>query len=337
MLRQVYKKDLFKETLAQNTKYSSLIAKAESIKNEPIKVSYVSIPTLYNPAFYHNKVVYINLAGKGLESQYEEGMLAHELGHAISGYADQFIFLNIRISVIFRTIVLNMRNRVLAKNKALPKWFDFILYYSLFFLSFIDDLILYRFIRQEEFEANKYACMITSGHSLRTYYYKMHLRYKRQMYPFDLLHPSPKAMIDEMNTFMEIDDLDKPIYHVDYRVYYVERLDKEEDINSLKFSFYARHSNTNHIRVLDTLSHYYMRGIGTERDLDKALHYAYISCHNHNIRGCYNMGLIYEMLEEYTLALNHFMMAQDKIPSAKQKIKTIQRKIELQDQETRVS
>lgn len=291
-------------------RYLDMIKKAEEIKGCKIPVKFIEFERLHYPAFYHKGIVYINNANKSYPSQYIEGLIAHELGHAISGYADDFVFAQVKMSNVARAIIVSIRQAFMRKeNKELNQYVEGFLYYLMRSLTWLDEYILFKYLRIEEYEANKNACLISDGFSLRTYYYHVHRRRRKQRFEFDVIHPAPKAMIIRMEKYMDLNEYNKDVYAVDDKIYYVVNKMNVRDQNIAKFNFYIHCGNQENPYVNNRISDCYFKGKGVEKDIDQALFYALKAESQGSTKGLFNIGQFYELKEDYENALVYYSKA----------------------------
>lgn len=318
-----------------DNKFHDMIEKAEKLKGTKIPVKFIEFKRLHYPAFYHKDTVYINQTDQSYPPQYIEGMIAHELGHAISGYIDDYVFAQVKMSNFARAIIVNVRMAIMnKKNKEVNKYLEGFLYYLMRFLTWFDEIILFKYLRREEYEANKNACLISDGHSLRTYYYHVHRRRRRQRYEFDVIHPSPKSMILRMEKYMDLDEYNKDVYAVDNKIYYVVNKMNVKEQNIAKYNYYIHRADQDSPYVNNKISECYFRGKGVKKDIESALKYALKAESQGSEKGYYNIGVCYEMKEDYENALIYFNKAHNKgSSSAARKIQVLTKKLELQKEE----
>jgi hypothetical protein len=337
---QHIKKDPFGKTkdikeVDFDDRYVDMIKKAEELKGAKIPVKFIQFERLQYPAFYHKGIVYINQKDKTYPPHYIEGLIAHELGHAISGYGDKYVLAQIKMSNIARSIIVSFRHAVMRKKNAdMNKTVEGFLYYLMLWLTWLDEIILFKYLRTEEYLANKNACLISNGESLRTYYYHVHRRRKRQRYEFDLIHPAPKKMIMRMEKYMDLDEYNKDVYAVDDKIYYVVNKLNVNEQNIAKFNYYIHKANQENPYVNNKIFDCYFRGKGTDRDINKALEYALKAEKQGSKSGYYNIGHCYELLEDYENALIYFNKALNEgVVSARRKIAIINNKLEEAEKE----
>lgn len=309
-------------------RYLDMIQKAEEIKGSKIPVKFIEFERLHYPAFYHKGTVYINSADQSYPLQYIEGLIAHELGHAISGYGDDYVLAQVKMSNVVRALIVNIRYSFMKKkNKEMNKYVEGFLYYLMKSLTWLDEIILFKYLRREEFQANKNACLISDGHSLRTYYYHVHRRRRKQKYEFDVIHPTPRTMILHMEKFMDLDEYNKDVYAVGDKIYYVVNKMNVKEQNIAKFNFYIHKANQDNPYVNNRLSDCYLKGKGVEKDVDKALFYALKAETQGSTKGFYDIGSCYELKEDFDNALTYYTKAKKEgSTAAARKIRSITKK-----------
>ena len=309
--------------------YLDMIQKAEEIKGCKIPVKFIEFERLHYPAFYHKGTVYINSADKSYPPQYIEGLIAHELGHAISGYGDDYVFAQVKLSNVARALIVGLRYSVMKKNKEMNKYVETFLYYLMKSLTWLDEFILFKYLRREEYQANKNACLISNGQSLRTYYYHVHRRRRKQKYEFDVIHPTPRAMIIRMEKHMNLDKYNKDVYAVNDKIYYVVNKMNVKEQNIAKFDYYTHKANQDNPYVNNRLSDCYFKGKGVQKDIEQALSYALKAERQGSTKGYFNIGVCYELQGDLENALHYFGKAKDEGSSiAARRIRIVNKKME---------
>lgn len=310
-------------------RYMAMVKKAEELKGAEIPVKFIEFSRLHYPAFYHKGTVYINQADRSYPPHYIEGLIAHELGHAISGYGDNYVFAQVKLTNVFRALIVSIRHSFMRrKNREMNVVAETILYYIMKSLTLIDEHILFKYLRREEYLANKNACLISDGHSLRTYYYHVHRRRRKQRYEFDVIHPAPKAMILRMEKYMDLDEYNRDVYAVDDKIYYVVNKMNVKEQNIAKFNFYIHRANQDNPYVNSKISECYFRGKGVQKDIDQALNYALKAESQGSTKGYYNIGVCYELKFDYENALIYFHKAHNQgAAAAARKIEIITNKL----------
>jgi hypothetical protein len=318
-------------------KYHQMIKKAEEIKGSPIKVKYVKTKLLHNPAFYFRGTVYFNLAGVELEPKFHEGVLAHELGHAISDFYYKRSFIAYKFTMFLCNMVVLARQKDIENKKKRKKKYNYkkdeLYFFLISLFSYLDSKILLPYLKEEEHIANLNALKLHDGHSLRTYYYRVGMLDKKNTFRFNYRHPGAKDMIDRMEENMELTIYDQDVYHIDDLVYYVSNC-SDTYCKEVKKHEYYLHQASKRDFVCEILCHSYFRGVGVKKDIDEAFKYAFMAKELGSKNILYTLGLMYEEQNEYQEALGYFEMAFDSgITHAKRKISRIKRQIELQEKE----
>jgi len=286
------------------TKYQYLIEEAEKLKGNKLDVRFVENDQIISPAFYHRNTVYINTKHP-LKKEYFEGMLAHELGHAISGFGDYLHLTSLSISTMLVSLIVNGRYVYLMKRNKINRFLDNIIYMIVMILSYKDHLLLNRFSKEEEYLANYYATKLTDGHSLRTYYYRVLNQRHFLEDRYDLRHPSPMEMIKQMELEMNLTVYEKDVYPIDNRIYYVTSGLDNDYILKIKHEYYLNVASHDNEFVLNTLSNDFLRGSGTEKNYDKAIEFSMKSIEIGSKMALYNLALIYEHLRDYEVSLDY--------------------------------
>lgn len=289
-----------------------LVKKAEELKGDKLQIKFVENEVIINSAFYANKVVYINVKNP-VKKDYFEGMLAHELGHAITGFGDGIIYFALSLTSITASIITGLRYSYMKrKKKSINKYLDSILYGIIMVLSYKDHFFFNKFIKEDEIKANDYALELTDGHSLRTYYYKVLRSRNFEADRFDLRHPPVNVMLDRMESQMNLDEHELDIFHINSKIYFVRNTVNKEDIESKKHNYYLNIADHSNQQILNKLSNDFLRGNGTTKDNDKAIFYSLKAVEQGSVMALYNLGLIYEQNEDYELALSYLYKAQEK-------------------------
>ena len=291
-------------------KYQDMFKQAELLKGSKIDFKYVNFKQLINSAFYFNSTVYINTHGN-VKGDYFEGLLAHELGHAVSGFGDYSWVMSYRFSTLVSNLVLSIRNRITYKRKKVNKILDNITYPIIRLLGFVDIFTMYPYIYAEEFKANEIALKLSDGHALRTYYYSLYKRRKFKHNRFDLKHPPVDEMIYKMESLMNLTEYQKDVYHIGNKIYFVTNAKRNKDISIKKHLFYQHVATHDDVEVLVHLSNNYLKGIGTSIDYDKAIEYSLKSVELGYDRGYINLALISEKLDKYDDSLYYLNRAKE--------------------------
>lgn len=314
-------------------KYHAMIQKAEEIKGSPIKVKYVKTKMLHNPAFYYRGTVYFNLGGVQLEPKFHEGVLAHELGHAISDFYHKRSFIAYKFTMLICNLIVLARQKEIENKRKKKKTYnhkkDDFYFFLISLFGFVDNKILIPYLKEEEHIANLNALKFHDGHSLRTYYYRVGMLDKKNTFRFNYRHPGAKEMIERMEENMALTIYDQDVYHIDDLVYYVSHCEDKVCEEKKKHAFYLYQANKRDF-VCEILCHNFFRGVGVNKDIEEAIHYALMAKELGSKNILFTLGLIYEELEEYEVALGYFEDAYENgISHAKRKIGRIKRQMEL--------
>ena len=132
-----------------------------------------------------------------------------------------------------------------------------------------------------------------------------------------------------MEKYMDLDEYNKDVYAVDDKIYYVvNKLNvKQQDI--AKFNFYIHKGNQENPYVNNRISDCYFRGKGVQRDIEQALFYALKAESQGSTKGYYNIGVCYELKEEFENALIYFNKAKEEGSTiAARKILLVSNKLE---------
>ena len=142
-----------------------------------------------------------------MNSLYLTGIVAHELGHAISGVSNYTLLASLKPStLISKTLYLTI---VALEDK--KHWLLKMLMYCLLVLYVIFSLnniiFTYPFLISDEFTANSIAVNLGYGESLRCYYglalFDEDSNFIRKL---DFMHPKVSSMLDKINKELDITD-----------------------------------------------------------------------------------------------------------------------------------
>lgn len=144
---------------------------------------------------------------KLLDESHLEGVLSHELGHALH-MSRIYLLASFRISTaisgLLQKLLFIWANKLLRKNNHKTQKF---LMYSVFvlntMLSLMNHLIYYPFLRYEEMAANRLSLAFSNGYSLRGYYYHLKEYERTEMRYFDPLHPPVSKQYEKLRRWME--------------------------------------------------------------------------------------------------------------------------------------
>ena len=313
----------------QFLKHIDLIKKAESIKGDKIEFKYVEINNLYNPAFYYHGTIYLNIKGIKQKDEFMEGMIAHELGHALSFRSSYFQICSMKYSTIFANIVLVLRNSHLTRRKKISKTVDNIFYFFFRLLNYADHFFLSPYFIEEEYIANKNACKLTDGHSLRTYYFNATHKKDTSMLRYDVRHPHPKDMIKHMEQFMNITEYDKDIYHIDNKIFFIANTKNTVEKNQKKLLYYLNVADQDIDFVSYEIGNMYYKALGTKKDIDIAYEYAFKAYNTGYKKSSLLLALIHEEKEELDKAIEYANEAlENKVINASFIVNRITRKLQ---------
>ncbi len=171
-----------------------------------------------NPAWCIGNLIYVNNSYR-IDEDYLGGVIAHELGHAISGIGNYTFIASLKPStMISKTIyfaIVALMNQTIKLKKILTKLL--LVLYLLF--SFNNLLFVYPFIRNDEYLANRVAVNLGYGNELRCYY---GLGYNEEIDPMlqriDFMHPKLSAMINQINLDLGLTDNEVNFYIINNKL-----------------------------------------------------------------------------------------------------------------------
>ena len=71
------------------------------------------------------------------------------------------------MSNVARALIVGLRYSFMRrKNREMNKYVEGFLYYLMKSVTWLDETILFKYLRREEYQANKNACLISNGESL---------------------------------------------------------------------------------------------------------------------------------------------------------------------------
>ena len=182
--------------------------------NKKFKLHYVTLPQP-NPAWCIGSDLYINNSIK-VNPLYLPGIVAHELGHAISGVSNYTLLASLKPStLISKTLYLTIVALENKKNKLL-NIFIYVLLFLYVIFSLNNIIFTYPFLISDEFTANDIVIKLGYGESLRCYYglalFDEDSNFIRKI---DFMHPKVSSMLDRVNNALEIKDEYLNFYSID--------------------------------------------------------------------------------------------------------------------------
>lgn len=273
-IRVIYnlnKETLFEEVQANEKlmeKCQPIIDKAIKIKGKHINVKFIKIKEIPNPAFYVRNTVYINTLSN-TDNRLLEGILAHELGHAITGLGDVANYVVLKASTNLSNILFMLRFSIKDSKNLLFKLIDFIFYLLFLAVNLVDIIIIHPFLRQDEYKANSYALELTNGKGLRAYYYKAYITRDSLKMKYDLKHPNVLTMMRRMEEKMDLSDIEQKVYGVEDAVIFIDEENKMER-KRLQHLYYLNIAPKT-IKTHKELAKNYERAIGVELNIEQAI------------------------------------------------------------------
>lgn len=166
-----------------------------------------------NPAWCIENYIYVN-NNYSIDEEFLGGVVAHELGHAISGIGKYTFIASMKPSTMFSKILYFIIIQLNKKRTIIKSIISNVLLIFYFILSLNNIIFVYPMIRSDEYFANKIAVELGYGNELRCYY---GLGYDNSVTPIikvmDLMHPTLDKMIERLN-----DDLGLSIEQRDYYI-----------------------------------------------------------------------------------------------------------------------
>lgn len=177
----------------------------------------ISYAELYkpNPAWCIGESIYVNTKFN-ISEIFLPGIIAHEVGHALSKISNYTYFASIKPSTLVSGIIqVTVISLIQSKNIILNK-LSYLFYYLLLIVNLNNIIFVFPFLRDDELVANDYAVKLGYGHEIRSYY---SLLYKEEsnnlILKMDYLtHPSIKVMIDKINQTMLLSYEFKDLYFI---------------------------------------------------------------------------------------------------------------------------
>ena len=182
------------------------------------KLFYTSSPQP-NPAWCMGRCIYIN-NNYEINEVFSKGVVAHELGHGLSGISRYSSLASFKPStVISKIIYLIMVKLFDKKNKFMH--FLLVLLLIIYVIFSLNNLIfVYPFVRKDEYIANDFAVKLGYGNELRCYYsFGLNNNSDRMLRLTDFMHPTIDNMINRLNKRLNIKEY-KNLYWVNNNLYH---------------------------------------------------------------------------------------------------------------------
>lgn len=166
-----------------------------------------------NPAWCIGNCIYVN-NNYSIDEDYLGGVVAHELGHAISGIGNYTFIASMKPSTLFSKALYFIIIQLNKKRTIVKSIISNVLLVFYFVLSLNNIIFVYPMIRSDEYFANKIAVELGYGNELRCYY---GLGYDNSMTPIikvmDLMHPALDKMIERLNDELKL-SLEQRDYYI---------------------------------------------------------------------------------------------------------------------------
>lgn len=181
--------------------------------NKKVVLHYVSAPQP-NPAWCIGNHVYINNEYR-CPDIYLPGVIAHELGHVISGVSNFTFIPSLKVSTILSRVFQLSIMALVSSKKASLKMIAYILFIPYYIINLNNLIFTYHFLKNDEFFANQIACELGYGDYLRCYY---GLAVRDGEDPLfrkcDLMHPNIDKMLSRINELLNIRKEYENIYYI---------------------------------------------------------------------------------------------------------------------------
>ena len=208
-----------KEERPLENDFNDLINKINYEYHLKMKLIYIDYNNIGGIAFSAGHNIYINNA-YNVNDEYLKGILAHEIGHHMSGLCYYSFLDSMKLSTIISKIFNLLMLLCLNKYLKIFSWLFFILY-TLFSLNNL--IFTYPFLYFDEYVANKNAVKIGLGHNLRCYYAMCYHDERQKIEKWaDFSHPDVRKMMDKLNKELQIKKEDLGFYFIDHTLYYTK-------------------------------------------------------------------------------------------------------------------
>lgn len=214
------KKNNNKETsFKEFEKYSQIVDEANKKYNMKLKVIYEDIPQP-NPAFAIGRTIYINTKFS-VPSDLSCGVIAHEVGHSISGLSRLTPIASLRVSTIFCNLFRILVSTLCSSDNIINKILSYFFYVLYIIFSLGNFIVLYPFMKEDELIANKYACELGYGLELRVYYAQFINKDEPVLFrKVDTLHPTATYMNELLTQDLKLKGIEKSLYYCNNHLYY---------------------------------------------------------------------------------------------------------------------
>ena len=287
-------------------KYKPLIEKAIEMKGREITLGVIKNSNIHAPALETKNYIYVNLAYP-VKSIYMDGLIAHELGHAISGFTNQLFFTRLRLSIYLASMLKYFAGVLRNSKRGYIKAIRYIVFIPYVVLNTFNYFVLFPYMKREEHIANAYAIKLGAGDSLRCYYYSNMNKESDKLDLFDQVHPSLRDMIKLMNEVSGYKkDYEVDVYGVNSKVYYVDNFIDKDEKNIKIFNWYLNMADPKLSDVQSKLGFMYLNGVGTDKDFRKAISWYNKSVKNGLSKGYFNIAYAYEQLGKFEIAMSNY-------------------------------
>lgn len=299
------------ETSLELSQYEALVKQANQFTKKKISIGVIDNKNVMASAMEYNDQIYINLAFS-LPDHVKIGVVAHEIGHVISGSSNKILFAQVRFSTLISSILKYAGNTLGYHKNVASKGLRYVVYGMYRLVNMVNVFVLFPYMKQEERIANSYAIQLGAGDSLRCYYARFMRQSGSKLDPFDLSHPSVTEMIEAMNKEMKYThDYEIDIYAVDDHIYYIDHAEEQANKDKKVFQYYYHVADKHKDFVCYRLGLYYKDGKGTNVDFDASIKWFHRALQLGYQKASYQLGLIYEKQELYEQAIHFYSLAME--------------------------
>lgn len=220
-----------------------IIDKCSEMYNKKFYLHYVTAPQP-NPAWCISNHIYINNQYR-CSTIYLPGVVAHELGHAISGISNYIFIPSLKISTLISRVFYLTIISLLNVDKKLTNIIANIFFIPYYIVNLNNLIFTYHFLKKDEITANSIAVNLGYGEYLRCYYAEV-LKYddNKLFRKADLMHPSIKMMIDKLNFELGIKNELLDIYYINNILMYANIKTKTFNIPKFITEIYPNSINS---------------------------------------------------------------------------------------------